>query len=79
MVYLELLFPSFFETNDVLTIFLLSAGCGVAASLLGVLVAVFGKSNSESLRVGNASGIGFLVGASIGALMGIFETMMGRL
>lgn len=62
-----------------LTIFLLSGGCGLAASLIGALVAVFGKSNAEAMRVGNASGIGFLVGASIGALIGIFETMMGRL
>ena len=65
--------------NELLKILLLSAGCGVAGSLIGVLVAMFGKSNAENLRVGNASGIGFLVGASIGALSGIFENMIGRL
>jgi hypothetical protein len=65
--------------NDLLRILILSAGCGIVASLLGALVAAFGKSNSESLRVGNASGIGFLVGASIGAMVGIFESMLGRL
>lgn len=65
--------------NDLLRILLLSGACGVVASLLAALVAAFGKSNSETLRVGNASGIGFLVGASIGALIGIFESMIGRL
>jgi len=65
--------------NDLLNILLLSGGSGVIASLIGALVAVFGKSNEERLQVGNASGIGFLVGASIGALVGIFESLIGRL
>ncbi len=69
-------FSSFFEIIHVLTILLLSAGCGVAASLIGALVAAFGKSNADDLRVGNASGIGFLIGASIGALIGIFQSMI---
>lgn len=65
--------------NDLLKTFLFSLGFGVVASLIGVLVALFGKSNEERLRVGNASGIGFLIGASIGALVGIFESLIGRL
>ena len=51
----------------------------MVASFIGVLVALFGRSNDERLRVGNASGVGFLVGAAIGALAGIFETLIGRL
>ncbi len=47
-------------------------------SLIGVLVAAFGKSNDEPLCVGNASGIGFLVGVSIGVLIGVFEALISR-
>lgn len=47
-------------------------------SLIGVLVAAFRKANDEPLCVGNASGIGFLVGVSIRVLIGVFETLLGR-
>ena len=47
-------------------------------SLIGVLVAAFRKANDEPLCVGNASGIGFLVGVSIGVLIGVFETLISR-
>ena len=60
------------------TIFLLSGSFGVVGSILGALVARFGKNNDERLRVGNASGVGFLIGASMGALAGIFESMIDR-
>ena len=65
--------------NDLIKVFLLALVCGIVASLLGVLVALFGKKNEERLQVGNASGIGFLIGASIGALIGIFQSFLGRL
>ncbi len=65
--------------DALMKLFLLSAVCGLAGSIFGILVARFGTSDDDRLRVGNASGIGFLVGASIGALIGIFESMIGRL
>jgi hypothetical protein len=65
--------------DAITTLLIRAAICGVLGSLFGVFMALFGKHNEERLRVGNASGIGFLVGASIGALIGIFESMLGRL
>ena len=37
------------------------------------------RSGDERLRVGNSSGIGFLIGASIGAIVAVFQSMAGRL
>jgi hypothetical protein len=65
--------------NSFVSVLLWSGLCGVVASVVGAVVAVFGKRNEERLKVGNASGIGFLVGASVGALIGIFESFLGRL
>ena len=65
--------------DDLLKVFLLSVGFGIVASLFGLVVVAIGKRNDERLQVGNATGIGFLVGASIGALVGIFTTLAGRL
>ena len=60
-------------------LFLVTAGCGLVGSLIGVVVALFGRRNAERMQVGNASGIGFLVGASVGAIYGIFGSLAGRL
>ena len=65
--------------DALLQIFLFAAAFGVVGSILGVLVARFGKDNDERLQVSNASGIGFLIGASLGALVGIFESLLDRL
>ena len=65
--------------DDLLKVFFMAIGFGIVASLIGALVAIFGKSNDDRLQVGNASGVGFLVGSSVGAFIGIFETIIGRL
>lgn len=65
--------------NNFVNVLICAGIFGIVASLIGVLVAVFGRRNEKRLQIGNASGIGFLVGASIGALVGIFQSMLGRL
>jgi hypothetical protein len=56
---------------------LISGVCGVGGAILGFLHSVLSKSEQRA-RVEIATGIGFLVGASLGALFGIFATMAGR-
>lgn len=65
--------------DNLLKIFLMAVGCGIGGSLLGILVAAFGKRNDDRLQMGNASGIGFLIGAGIGSFVGVFATLAGRL
>ena len=59
-------------------IFIYSVACGVICSLLGVALAHFGKNEQHS-RYEIAAAIGFVVGASMGALFGIFGIMADRL
>ena len=64
--------------DDPLAKLLLIAGvCGVGGAILGFLYSVLGKSDHR-IRVEIATGVGFLVGASLGALFGIFAIMAGR-
>ncbi len=56
-------------------LFMIAGAGGVIGTLLGFLIAMFGAKD-ERIRVENATGIGFLVGASIGALIGVFATML---
>ena len=58
-----------------------SFGVTFAAGIVGSIIgAVYGyRSGDERLRVGNSSGIGFLLGASIGATVAVFQSMAGRL
>ena len=65
-------------TDALLTIFMFGGGGGVLGSLLGLLYSLVGKPG-ETLRVGNSTGLGFLLGASIGTVAGIFESMLHRL
>jgi len=53
-------------------------GSGVLGSFVGFFLAFFGKGNTN-LRVENTTGIGVLVGASIGTLIGIFSSMLDRI
>lgn len=64
--------------DDLLKLFLFTGGLGIVGSLIGVMVAMFGKQNESRLRVSNASGIGFLAGASLGAVIGIFQSLMNQ-
>lgn len=64
--------------DDLLKLFLYAGGFGLVGSVAGVFVALFGKQNESRLRVANASGIGFLAGASLGGLIGIFQTLMNQ-
>ena len=65
-------------TDAVYTIFMFGFGGGLLGSLLGLLYSLFGDAG-KSLRVGNSTGLGFLFGASIGTVIGIFESMLDRL
>ena len=64
--------------SDLVTLLMVAGAGGLAGSLIGLFVALFARRGSP-LRVETTTGIGFLVGASIGALVGIFEVMLGRL
>ena len=57
---------------------ILAAVCGVGGSLLGLLYSLFGKGEDRP-RVEITTGVGFLIGASLGALFGIFAIMAGKL
>ena len=64
--------------SGLVTLLMVAGAGGLTGSLVGLFVALFARRGSQ-LRVETATGIGFLVGASIGALVGIFEAMLGRL
>lgn len=64
--------------SSLVTVLLAAGACGLVGSLIGLLVALFARRGTP-LRAETATGIGFLVGASIGVLVGIFQTMLGRL
>lgn len=59
-------------------LFLITGGFGVVGSLVALLPVFFGRNNEDRLSVGNATGVGFLIGASIGAIVGIFNSLMGQ-
>ena len=59
-------------------LFLVSVGCGAVGSILGLLFSLFGRTSKDT-RAELTMGVGFLVGASMGALYGIFATMLDRL
>ena len=59
---------------NLLKVLMIAGIGGVLGSVGGFLVAVFGGGGT-SMRVENTTGIGFLVGASMGALLGIFATI----
>jgi hypothetical protein len=50
---------------------------GAGGTLVGALYGYF--SGDERLRVGNSAGIGFLIGAVIGATIAVFRSMVGRI
>ena len=52
----------------------------IGSGLVGMVIggAIGYLSRDSRLRLGNSMGVGFLVGASIGALMGMFGQLMGR-
>ncbi len=65
--------------NDSLfTILLLGGAGGALGSFAGLLYSRFGDPG-ESMRAGNSMGVGCLIGAAFGTLVGIFETLLGRL
>jgi hypothetical protein len=59
-------------------LFAIILGCGVVGSLLGLAYAVLGRGGKQ-LRVEIATGIGFLIGGAIGAMVGIYMSMLARL
>lgn len=65
-------------TDALLIIFMIGGAGGVLGSLLGLLYSLIGNPGQD-LRVGNSMGLGFLLGASIGTVIGIFESMLDRL
>jgi hypothetical protein len=50
---------------------------GAAGMIVGAVYGYF--SGDQRLRVGNSSGIGFLIGAAIGATIAVFQSMLGRI
>ena len=52
-------------------------GSGIVGSAIGGAIGYL--SRDARLRLANSLGIGFLVGASIGALVGMFEHLIGRI
>ena len=50
---------------------------GVAGSAIAAIVVFF--SRDEKLRIGNTTGVGFLIGAAIGAAFGVFWSITARL
>ncbi|MCP4192849.1 MAG: hypothetical protein GY768_19730 [Planctomycetaceae bacterium] len=64
------------DANLIKVLVIAGAG-GLIGSLGGGLLAIFGKGNTN-MRVENTTAIGFLVGGALGALLGIFATMLDR-
>jgi ABC-type Mn2+/Zn2+ transport system permease subunit len=64
-------------SETLVQIFVISLGAGVAGSLLAVVIGYF--SRDERLRVETSAGIGFLVGAAIGATISVFASLSGKL
>ena len=64
--------------SGLMKVLMVAGASGMIGSIAGFFLAVFGKGNA-SLRVENTTGIGFLVGASIGTLIGIFSLMLDRI
>ena len=52
-------------------------GSGILGSAVGGVIGYM--SGDTRLRLANSLGVGFLVGASIGALVGMFEQLIGRI
>ena len=50
---------------------------GVAGSIIASIIVFF--SRDERLRLGNTTGVGFLIGAAIGASVGVFWSITSRL
>ena len=62
--------------SSLLNLLVIGGAWGVVGSLVGLVTALF--SRDKRLTVGTAAGVGFLVGASLGALFGIFYAMLER-
>ncbi len=57
--------------------FLIVILSGGAGSLLALLPMIFRKQGGSS-GYGTTAGIGFLIGASLGGLLGIFAVLLGQ-
>ena len=53
-------------------------GSGAAGSALALIPTLFTRRGDKP-AYGTAAGVGFLVGASIGGLFGIFAVLLGRI
>jgi hypothetical protein len=58
-------------------IFLIVVGSGSIGSLIAMIPVVFQRSDA-STSYGTTAGIGFLVGASLGGLFGVFAVLLGQ-
>ena len=63
--------------QSLINLLMFTGGWGLLGSLLGLIYALFGRGG-RPLRVEIATGVGFLVGASLGMLYGIMQSMLGR-
>ena len=58
-------------------LFAMALCSGIVGSIIGGMVGYF--SGDPRLRLGNSTGIGFLIGAAIGATVAVFANLGGRL
>ncbi len=61
----------------IIKIILILVGSGTVGSLLAILPVLFGK-NKQNVGYGTTAGVGFLIGASLGGLFGIFAVLLGQ-
>ena len=59
-------------------LFAIVIGSGAAGSLLALMPVLFGKNDGKT-GYGTTAGIGFLAGASLGGLFGLFAVLLGQI
>lgn len=64
--------------SDLVKIIGILVGSGALGSLLALIPALFNR-RGQSAKYGTAAGVGFLMGASIGGLFGMFAVLLGRI
>ena len=62
----------------IVKIFLILIGSGAVGSLLALLPVIFRKTDGQA-RYGTTAGVGFLIGASLGGLFGIFAVLLEQI
>ena len=63
--------------SQLVTLFGIMLGSGIAGSVLGGVVGFF--SRDQRLRLGNSMGVGFLIGTAIGTTVGVFLSITAKL